>query len=542
MDGFVSQALPPSVSGVDGPNDSILGTTLELTHIYSTPRKAMVLFQNLIESLEKKVTKLKQRSNRREREQEQQVDVPVQVPVHSARLSGSMCVEEMIASSLNSLDQIPSGSVGLYPFPVEIWKHIFSFTGGPIQYSVNGFQTYQYFFSEEIESLLWDPNFRPDNSLSHTRHSIILTCRSWYHMGMSNFWSHILLNGSNLDSVASKILDIIKAEPIRGSWIKRLSIFRASENELRSAVPVISEILPFLINLSTLYCSVQLLEALSSSITANTAVIHGDPTTNTRYSLRVSGSSPKNVFWRHCQILSLDCSLWNLEDVTNGAPITFANLTDLRISISEPQILTWIVAAWHLPIIKNLSMIISRHSYEISLTPLLRRIRLKLEKIQLPVTYMYSTRPEDDVELPKLMVLHLLNLLDETNYVSKDRYCIINAPNLCRLSFYVYYDRSYKFGYWYTLLFMESKLLSMYSSIKEIDLIVPRGEWIGPSVYKSNELVAKFENIHDWICNWERVRVIWGIKGKKDTFSLKHPESYREKLDRSARLVVKGMR
>lgn len=473
---------------------------------------------------------------------------PIQLTrLHSLSQTRPMFLLKSIPSWSSPLDPMPFGSAGQHPFPVEIWEYIFSLVEDPIQYSVNGYQTYQYFFSEEMESHLWDLDTFSGNSTFYTRYFIVLTCRSWYHMGIRSLWSHIILNGTNLETVAPKIYDALKRIPVRGAYTVRFSVVRMFDYDLGLVSGLISKILSFLTNLSVLYCPVQLLGTLPSSFRTNTVVVHGHSVIKSRDSLRMWQSSFNDIFWRHCQTLCLTSPLRVLDYAAYQAPVIFSNLVHLRIRILEASIFRWITEAWHLPVLKSLSMILPKHPKNkeiiarINLIPLLQRVRLKLERIQVPLIYMFSDNTDDQVELPKLVGLHLLNLYEENINLLERGYHIIKAPNLRRFTFYAYPDQPHGENYRRRLYLMHTKLQFISSSIKEIDLIATRGEWVGSRRYKPNELVAKIEHLSPWIYNNERVRIISGVKGEVETFSLIQQESYREKFNCRARLVVKEM-
>lgn len=451
----------------------------------------------------------------------------------------------------NPLDEIPFGSVGLAPFPVEIWEHIFSLIDDPIQYSVNGVQTYQYFFSEEEESKIWDLNAIPNYSVPHTRLSIILTCRSWYHLGLPNLWSHLLLKGTTPNRDTSRIYDILQRKARLGSYVARLSIIlpRLNGPILLSAI---LRILPFLTNLSTVYCPVRLLKKFPSSFRENVAVIRALPLGTEWGPSRVSTISMHDAFWRHCQTLSL---MTPLDDPINFAAqevhVVFPNLINLRLCAVEPRVLYWILTAWHLPALKNFSMTGPKDLETVYLftsavfTQLLERIKHTLEKAQLPAIFLYSHAAENAVEFPQLTELHILNLYDMGETVLQTFYPIIDTPKLRRLTFYAYSDQQLQENYWGRINMVTASLRRLYPpplfpSVKEIEIIATRGEWVSPGQYKPYELVARIEDIQALVSHGFTVRVVSGTKGAVETFPAGEWTALREKVGWSARLVIKS--
>lgn len=463
----------------------------------------------------------------------------------SSSLVSSVPASSALYQVNSKQDQMPYGTTGLDPFPVEIWRYIFTLVEEPVQYSVNGAQTYQYFFSEEDESHLWDLEASMDQSVFQTRLSIVLACRSWYYMGLPILWSHLFLRGNAIDNSIEYILEVLKRDTGLGCWVTRLSIIWLQECSKIPVEGIVMQILPLLTRLSVVNCPVQLLERFPPSFRANTIFIRAAHPFEEVSPNIVPRTSLDNVAWRHCQILTLASPLNALEYATNESHILFPNLISLRLCITEPSIFQWIVSTWHLPALKNFSMTIPsppdarRGITDITLAPLLRRVSLNVERIQIPVMFLLSTQTENAVVLPQLQEIHLLNMYEVNMDVFQKVYQIIKAPKLRRFIFYAYSQRPLTENYWDRINAMATWCGTLFPSVKAVDIIATRGEWVAPRHYMPYELVIKIESIIDLIVSCNVIRVIAGTKGVLETFTRDKPGNSQEKLEWSARLVIK---
>lgn len=80
----------------------------------------------------------------------------------------------------------------------------------------------------------------------------------------------------------------------------------------------------------------------------------------------------------------------------------------------------------------------------------------------------------------------------------------------------------------------------LFPSVKEIEIIATRGEWVSPGQYKPYELVARIEDIQALVSHGFTVRVVSGTKGAVETFPAGEWTALREKVGWSARLVIKS--
>lgn len=433
---------------------------------------------------------------------------------------------------------MPYGTTGLYPFPVEIWRYIFSLVEDSILYSAKEDQSYQHFFSDEEESQLWDMDAFSDRTAVQTRLSIVLTCRSWYYMGISTLWSHLLLNGRNINSTSAKIYDAIRRDATLGPQVLRLSIVQSEPYDPTQMARTILPIIPFLTNVSTLYCSVQLLTRLPSSFRAKSAFIRALSTSGKIINSHVSRISLPDACWRHFHTLSLVSPLGPVVYAIKETHVVFPNLVNLRLCIGDYWIFQWIVSEWHLPVLKNFSLIMAgipddRRTLEcINIAPLLQRIRLKLEQIQLPVTFSHSTDPGNPIEFPHLQELHLVDL----HFCSPGHsFHTLTAPNLHKAVFYVNSHRPQTFSNYRDIIMREVTTLShLHLPMRKIDIIVTSGAWLA-AFNSIHDLVIAIEDVNSWVLQELCVRVILGAKREEETFT---PESIGKRLSETARLVM----
>lgn len=397
----------------------------------------------------------------------------------------------------NPLDRMTYSGNGLHPLPVEMWQRILSYAVDLYQYQEE--EHHGFFFSQKVEALLHDPSDEQIGTLIRRRLSIVLVCRSWYFMGIPILWSHLQIGQDNPKDVATHIHKRIKQNPSLASHITQFSILPHTPTPTsRNLIPVVGKILPLLSNLQVIACPLDFSLHLPASLQLKMILLEGSG----EYFSTLS--QPSTPLWHTCQTLSLTFGEAEWNDLPEHPQLTFNNLINLRLRISNAGAAEWIQSSWNTPVLRNLSFM------PIAGTPwieFLKRNRLNLQTAQLPG---YWASSPGSILMPKLRELHLVDL--ELYYAEPQQAYdnVIQADELRKCVFYIEADLRGLPNYRTNLIRHIDIVLSLYSTIKEIAIVAREEQWIDPHRTQDQIPVTK-DDITSWCARGLVVEMITGM-------------------------------
>lgn len=421
---------------------------------------------------------------------------------------------------VNPLDQMPPSTAGLYPFPVEVWEQIFSLVENSSSFSRDVRDNIHHFFSTEDETHFRDPFAVDSRIFFRTRLSIILVCRSWYHVGVAVLWSHLRIGGKNPDKVTSHVYKTLRHSPMLGTHVTRVTITPWYGYSEPGALSGLIKVLALLPSISIIACPLTFAATLSElphSAQTRMIVLHNIEATKACFT-RTGWFPDRKLNWCHCRSLSFT-SMTKLSDHLLKSPeaIIFPNLVNLRVTVASQVVIEWIVWQWNMPALRNISIIGAANYRPIAARSnnpwlnLLTRYGLRLEKVQLPIQLDYSHMKEK-VVMPKLKELHLVDPQEPFYPPKTHLYDSLDAPNLFKLTFYVEEDWRKEYSRLPSLSSIIESIKGHFPALDTISIICPQR--MDPyNTLKWNWLVVTPKEIADWCIQGLKVEIIWGTKG-----------------------------
>lgn len=298
------------------------------------------------------------------------------------------------------------------PLPVELWRHIFSFST-----TIPGKDE----FSHDVRAFGSMPHNREDilatltpeelSFILKTRHTIVRVCRRWYAIGIEALWSHLRVEGRSWRSQLEVIHQAVETNPYLAPFVIRLTAevelgsfrLRPEDTTNSSVTHILSKFKNLRIfnsawgDIAGQFPPSVELATLGSAPQGNHGFFNLNP----------------DVISRLCTLksLTLDCRTVTFTlPPSSLAAIVFPNLTTLRIETSHDTFCSHITDMWYFPVLQTLSLIGTGARYWMNLV---QRCRNTIEQLELQVWDSRHTFPDmDPWDMPVLSTLSL----DPTQY------------------------------------------------------------------------------------------------------------------------------